>query len=401
MSDDEVGQRVEVLRRRRGLSREQLAAIAEVSASLIKSVEMGRRALTLRTAQRIGPILGVKDLSEFYGDAVRLSLDGRATHPAIPDVRRALTAWQVTVDGRPESPEYLRGLVDSAWQTWHTSAHQRSEVGRILPGLIDATRRSSRLTDDRMVRRRVLAMEAQAYHLAQAYLAWHGERELVYLTVDRGMAAALDADDPLAIASSVWYAAHLLRAVGRTEEALVQLAEARALVEQHMPDDPDADWPAMLADLWLCSALTRGRSSDQAAYADLEQAERVVRLLPDGYAHPWTRVGRVVADITGVMVAADLGDADEVRRRAAGIDPATIPSTDRRARHLVELARGTNLEGSPEGTLHLLSQAAQVSAETVAYTPAARDLASKLLRTSSASSRQDAEKLAQRVGLEL
>lgn len=226
--------------------------------------------------------------------------------------------------------------------------------------------------------------------------------ELVYLTVDRGMSAAIDADDPLAVASSTWYAAHLLRAVGRSDEAIEQLGAARELVARHMPaDSGPTEWLAMLADLWLCSAITRARSGDQGAWSDLEHAEEIChRQLPDGYSHPWTRVGRPVCAITGVMVAADLGDADEVRRRSRHIDPAVIPSVDRRARHLIELARGTNLEGSAEGTLHLLNAASKVSAETVAYTPAARDLVEKLVKTSGATSRHDAEALAERIGLQ-
>jgi len=109
-----------------------------------------------------------------------------------------LTAWHVNVGGKPESTDYLRGAVDSVWKTWHI-APATSEVALILPNLLTATQRAARLREGNE-RRRSLALLAQAYHLAQAYLAWHGDRELVWLTADRGMAAALDADDPIAVA---------------------------------------------------------------------------------------------------------------------------------------------------------------------------------------------------------
>src|SRR2546422_3202911 len=141
MSDIEIGGRVETLRRHRGLSRERLAALAEVSPVLVKFIETGRRSLTLRTAQRIAPVLGVQDLGELYGPEVRLSLDGRPTHPDVPEVRHALTAWRLRVPGQPESADYLRGAVDAAWSTWHRSRQQRTEAGAVLPGLLTHAQR--------------------------------------------------------------------------------------------------------------------------------------------------------------------------------------------------------------------------------------------------------------------
>jgi transcriptional regulator with XRE-family HTH domain len=399
--DPEVGRRMEALRRRAGLSRERLAGLAGLSPTLIKFVESGRRSLTLRAAQRIAPHLGVRDLGDLYGPTVSLSLDGRVTHPGVPEVRAALTgtSWRLAVTGEPATPEYLRGAVDAAWRTWHTSPQQRSEAGALLPGLLDQAQCAARLHDGQQ-RRASLSMLAETLHIAQSYLAWSGDRELVWLCADRGMSAALDADDPLTIAGALWYAAHLLRGVGRPDEALERLAEARGLIEHRVADGP-VEYAAMLADLHLNAALTRGRSGDQSAWAEWETASQVVRrALPDGYVHPWTRVGSTLLDVVAVMVAVDLGDPDEAQRRARSLDPATIPSTERRARHFVELARGTDLEGSREGTLMLLTKAVSVSPEVVRYSPAARDMVTRLVSEGGASIRAEAEALAHRLDLE-
>lgn len=399
--DPDVGKRVEAHRRRSGLSRERLAALTGLSPTTIKFIETGRRALTLRAAQRIAPVVAVHDLADLYGPSVSLSLDGRPSHPSIPEVRQALTAWPLRVTGEPASPQYLRGAVDSAWRTWHTSARQRSEAAALLPTLIGDTQRAARLHegDDR---RLSLTMLAEAYHLAQAYLAWHGDRELMWLCVDRGMNAAIDADDPLAIGGASWYAAHLLRAVGRADEALARIDEARELLTPLVSDTAPVEYPAMLADLMLCRALTRARFGDEGAWADWEAGRRIVHdVLPAEYVGAWTRVGRTLVDVYAVMCAIDLGDPEEATRRAHSLDPATIPSTDRRARHFVELARGTDLEGSAEGTLHLLQQAATISSETVTYSPIARELVGRLVLESGASIRADAESLARQVGVDL
>ncbi|SDY16041.1 DNA-binding transcriptional regulator, XRE-family HTH domain [Micromonospora pattaloongensis] len=394
------GSRVERLRRAAGHSRERLAGLAGLSPTTIKFIETGRRSLTLRAAQQLAPHLGVRDLGDLFGPAVTLSLDVRPLHPAVDDVRKALTAWHVRVDGEPNSPEYLRGAVDSAWQTWHTSRQQRTEAGMILPGLLDATQRAARLHEG-ADRRRSLAMLAQAYHLAQAYLAWHGDRELCWLTVDRGMTAALDADDPLAVAQAIWYAAHLLRAVGRGEEALERLREARELIEPRVADGP-IEYAEMLADLHLCMALTRARIGDQGAWSDWGTARDVVhRALPADYVGLRTRVSRPLVDVYAVMCAVDLGDPDEAQRRAHSLDPASIPSTERRGRHYVELARGADLEGAPEATLHLLAKADATSPETVRYSPAARDMLTRLAADAPAAIRWEAVDLASRAGVTL
>ncbi|MGW5559658.1 helix-turn-helix domain-containing protein [Micromonospora sp. NPDC003944] len=392
------GQRVERLRRAAGLSREQLAGLAGLSPTTIKFVENGRRSLTLRAAQQIAPHLGVRDLGDLFGPQVTLSLDGRPSHPAIGDVRRALTAWQISVSGEAESPDYLRGAVDSAWQTWHTSRHQRTEVSVILPGLLEATQQAARLHTGED-RRASLALLAQAHHLAQAYLAWHGDRELCWLTVDRGMAAALDADDALAIAQSTWYAAHLLRAVGRGDEALERLQEACGLIEPRVADGGN-EWAEMLADLHLCTALTKARTGDQGAWSDWDAARRVVeQALPPGFVGLRTRVSRPLVDVYAVMCAVDLGDPDEAQRRAHSLDPASIPSTERRGRHYVELARSADLEGAREATLHLLGLAESTSPETVRYSPAAQELAGRLAREAPAAIRAEAIQLESRIAV--
>jgi tetratricopeptide (TPR) repeat protein len=349
-------------------------------------------------AQRMAPHLGVRDLGELYGPAVTLSLDGQESHAGIGEVRQALTAWHLTAAGEPSSPEYLRGAVDAAWQTWHSSRHQRTEAGLLLPGLLTETQRAVRLLDG-VDRRRAQTSLAQAYHLAQAYLAWHGDRELCWLTVDRGMTAAIESDDPLALAQAAWYASHLLRAVGRSDEALARLREAQAIIDPYVADG-GPEYAEALADIYLASALTRARVSDQGAWADWEQASAVVhRALPADYVGLRTRVSRPLVEVYAVMCAVELGDPDEARRRAHNLDPQSIPSTERRARHYVELARAADLEGGQEAALHLLSTAEATSPETVQFSPAGRDIISRLVEQGPAAIRADATALAVRANV--
>jgi transcriptional regulator with XRE-family HTH domain/tetratricopeptide (TPR) repeat protein len=395
--DPEVGRRLKALRTRAGFSRERLASFAGLSPSLIKMVEHGKRALTLRAAQRLSPHLGVQDLADLFGPVFRFSLEGRPSHPTVPEVRRALTAWQLRVEGPPPTPEFVSSALHAAWRTWHTSPQQRTEAGGVLPTLIHQAQTAARLHEGN-ARRQSLANLAEVYHLAQAYLAWHGEQELVWLTVDRGMTAAQEADDPLTIGWSVFYAAHLLRAVGRWEEAVEQLQAAVELVRPRLNND-GTEAAATLASLHLCAALTKARAGDQGAWHDWQQAVDIVQRLPAGYVHPRHPVSTFLVDVYATMLAVELCDPEEARRRAHALDPDSIPSTAWRASHLVSLARGADQEGSAEGTLALLQRAVNVSPEVVQFSVPARDLVSRLLVDAGATIRPDVTALAARIGL--
>ncbi|MGH7535308.1 MAG: helix-turn-helix domain-containing protein [Gemmatimonadales bacterium] len=398
MSDEVTpGVRLRMFREAAGKSRPQLAGLMGCSVESVKAIEVGRRELTLTMAVRAARALGIRDLSALYGPGVSFTVVERPTHVAVPEVRRALLMRRVD-EGEPQSTGYVRAALDSAWQVWHTSSKQRTETGRILPRLIlDARRAATRHQGpDRREAHRLLA---ETYHLAHTWLAWHGAGELVWMSADRACSAAREADDPLAMARASWYYAALIRAVGDHEDAVLEVDSAIPLVRDRIEEDQES--AAMYVDLEMCAALTLARAGDESAWARWEKGRAIAhRLLPEGYAYPQTRIGRTLVELYGVMVAVGLGRGDEARRHAANIDPASIPSTERCARHLLELARGYRLVGEELGAVHLLGQAVDVSAETMIYSPPARALTRELLRKAPAASREEVRRLASRIGIQ-
>lgn len=393
-TDMSPGARLRLFREAAGKSRPQLAALMACSPESVKAIETGRRELTLTMAVRASRALNIKDLSALFGADVPYTVLERPSHQALPDVRRALLLHH-PADGATQSTAYIRTVLDSAWQTWHTSNKQRTETGKVLPALIRDARHAATNGDDRREANRLLA---EVYHLTQAWLAWHGDRELCWMSADRAITAAQAADNPLSRARASWYYAHLVRAIGHNEDAITELRHAMPWVLDRIDDD--RDYAAAYVDLELCAALTLARAGDESAWSHWEDARLAAeRLLPDGYAHPYTRVGQAIVDVYAVMIAVAMGRGDEARRHAANLDPASIPSTERRARHLLELARGYRLAGEDIGAIHLLAQAVDASLETVVYSPPARLLTRELLRIVPPSSREDVERIASRISL--
>lgn len=396
---DTPGARLRMFRESAGKSRPQLAELMGCSQETVRAIEVGRRELTLQMAMRAAQSLNINDLALLYGPSVSYRVDGKPTHEAIPAVRRALLTHQLS--GDPQPVRYLTSALESAWTTWHTSPKQRTEVGRILPVLI----RDARITTDHVAhsvrtedvdaRRAAWRVMAEVYHLSQAWLAWHGDRELCWLSTDRGVLAAQQSDDPVARTRAAWYYAHLLSAIGQREEAVLELDAMVPLITPLM-DNGDVDAAAMYVDLQMRQALTLARDGDESAWARWTEGQRAAdRLLPTGYAHPFTRIGPTIVQVYAVMVAVALGHSDEAHRRAADLDPASIPSTERRARHLLELARGYAQRNEEAGAVATLAMALDASLETVMYSPMAQSLTRDLLKHSPAASRTQAEQIAQ------
>jgi len=72
MSDLRInfGKRIRVLRKRKGMTQEQLAEAADISVDFLSLVERGVNAPSFATLERLADALGVpeKDLFEFSGD---------------------------------------------------------------------------------------------------------------------------------------------------------------------------------------------------------------------------------------------------------------------------------------------------------------------------------------------
>jgi hypothetical protein len=153
--------------------------------------------------------------------------------------------------------------------------------------------------------------------------------------------------------------------------------------------------------LQLHAALTCARAGrDGEAWLYWDRAASAVRRLPAGYAHSWTKFGPANTDLTAVSLTVDLWKSRDALRRAELIDPATIPSRERRGRLFVEMARGHHVADDRIAAARLLSLACDEGVDAVRYSPAARAILDDLREHPARAIREDTHALSVRVGLD-
>ncbi|WP_344570751.1 helix-turn-helix transcriptional regulator [Streptomyces axinellae] len=403
MTDTSKGDRIRLLRESRGMSRPVLAGLCGRGPDWLKKVETGERPLDSYTLLlRLAAALQVSDLSALTGeDSVNQPVSlGRLNHPAMPEIWAAVMSRGITpAPSRAEQDvRALQGRVDQTWRLWHSSGHNRTEVGALLPELIRQTETATRTLDGEN-RRAALVALSDTYRLTGQATAYVAPAELAWVVADRALAAAQQADDPAALAAAAWNMGNILRETSYPEEALRAVTEAADLIRPYLESGPE-DWRGIYGALRLHAAVTcarEGREGD--AWRFWDAGDQVAKSLPSSYVHPSTVFGRANVDFHAVSVATDLKISGRALSLADEIDPDVMPSTERRARLWVEVARGHLQRGDATAALHVMQRAHKIGAETVAYTPSARTATAELWRKAPRSLRAEAGELATAVGV--
>jgi transcriptional regulator with XRE-family HTH domain len=377
-----TGERIQILRERKGLTRPVLAGLVGMSASWLKGIEQGRRLpprlpVLVKLTEALGTgdvaVLAGTDMDIGDGTSIPVASFARIPHEAVPAIREAVRDPLLSVPGSIPDVTLLASRTADAWRLWHTSREHRTDVGRILPRLVTDARVAARVaggTD----RRAANAVLADVYALVQHEVVWASESELTWTVADRAMMAAQEADMPAALAGAAWTLGMVQRGAGDTDGALSLARDAVALLEPLLEDGAD-ELRALSGALHLHAATTCARVGREGdAWRHWDAASATAQRLPDRYHHSWTMFGSSNVALHAVSVSADLSKSQEARGHAEQIDPEDIPSRERRGRLAVEIARSYHQRRDYPAGLHWLEQAYQISADSVRYSPAARQM---------------------------
>ena len=397
------GQRLQILRTRRGLTRDQLGGLAGRSGSWVKGVETGRlKTPKLEVVLRLAEILRVRDLSDLTGDqSVHIDLFTGPGHPRLPEVKAAVDA--VPLGARREAPPaaHLRARLARAWSARHSAPNHRDVIGALLPDLIRDAQAAVRQAETGADRRAAHAVLAEVYSLSQFFVAYQPDAALLWRVAERGLIAAQESEDPHAIGVAAWLAAQAHRDSGPAHfDAADEVTQQTLAFLDPLLSDATADVLAITGALTFEAGYTAARRGETGtAWRHWDQARDMAARLPEGYYHPITSFSRAIMGAHAVTIAVELHQGGESVRQAAAADAVVIPSRPRRARHRIEEARGYQLDGQPDVALATLAQAHEAAPETIRYNGYAKRIVLEETEAKSPARRRRASDLAVKLGL--
>ncbi|MEE4546422.1 helix-turn-helix transcriptional regulator [Streptomyces sp. V4-01] len=400
------GQRLQILRERRGMTRDVLAGLVGKSTETIRAIEKGRlKAPGLEVVLALAEALRISDLADLIGHQTgrsQIDLFAGPGHMRLPAVRDAINSLPLTTGGQAPPPAHLQARLARAWAARHSAPNHREVVGQLLPDLIRDAQLAVRQADTAAERRAAQAVLSEVYSLAQFFVAYQADSAaLLWRVAERGMIAAQESEDPHAIGVAAWLQAQAHRdsGPGHYDAADAVTLEVLAYLD---PLLPDATPPvlAIAGALRFEAGYTAARRGDTgAAWGYWDRASAVAERLPADYYHPVTSFSRAIMGAHATTVAVELHAGGESVRQATRAEATVIPSRPRRARHRIEQARAYQLDGQPDVALATLGQAHEAAPETIRYNGYAKRIILEEVESTVAARRERASSLAVKVGL--
>lgn len=397
------GQRMQILRTKRGMSRPVVAGLLGMSPSWVKQVETGQIGMPrLPIVLRIAELLRVRDLSDLTGDqSSPVDLFIGPGHSRLPAVRDAVNALTLGGDRAAPSAEHLAARLAKAWTARHQAPNHREVIGELLPGLIRDAQLAVRQADSAGDRRAAQAVLSEVYSLSQFFVAYQPDSALLWRVAERGMVAAQESEDPHAIGVAAWLAAQAHRDSGPShfDAADAMTMEALGYLERFLPNADDRT-VAIAGALQFEAGYTAARRGENgSAWGWWDKAQATARRLHPTYYHPITSFSQAIMGAHAVTVAVELRAGGESVRQAVAADTAAIPSRPRLARHRIEEARAYQLDGQAETALATLEKAHRAAPETIKYNGYARRIVLEETESRVPARRQRAAALADQLGL--
>ncbi|MFJ1928648.1 MULTISPECIES: helix-turn-helix domain-containing protein [unclassified Streptomyces] len=397
------GQRMQILRTKRGMSRPVVAGLLGMSQSWVKQVETGLIGMPkLPVILRIAELLRVRDLSDLTGDqSTPVDLFIGPGHSRLPEVRAAVNALSLSADRQAPPAEHVAARLAKAWQARHRAPNHREVLGELLPGLIRDAQLTVRQADTAAERRVGQAILSEVYSLSQFFVAYQPDSALLWRVAERGMVAAQESEDPHAIGVAAWLAAQAHRDSGPAhfDAADAMTMEALKFIQRFLPAADDRTIAIAGALQFEVGYTAARRGAKGEAWRWWDKANATAARLSPGYYHPVTSFSTAIMGAHAVTVAVELRAGGESVRQAIDADSTAIPSRPRLARHRIEEARAYQLDGQPETALATLERAHRAAPETIRYNGYARRIVLEETESRVPARRQRAAALAEQIGL--
>jgi len=391
-----IGQRIHELRTHAGIARADLAAAVDRSPDWLKSVELGRRQI-----DRIGPLLIIAarlgvDLTDLIGTAPGAdhAADIRRGHDAVPSLRRALMRHQLgQATGSPRPMADLR--LDA-----HESRRMRrgarfGDMGTLLPGLIDdtSTAASGLDGDARLDAHRLLSgVLCDTAMLVKRI----GRIDLATVAAQQAIDAAAASGDVLAEIAAMWTQAEVCMSAGARSEALGVVGAGLDRLDGLLTDDDLPAW-SLWGTLHLVAAVGAAQWCERAeTRSHLADAARAAERIGDRNDFE-TAFGVANTALMSLSAGLEMGDGRAALEATDDVDLSRLP-VERRARHLIDVARAHAQDRDDETSMRALLDADRLAPEYVHSHVLVRDMVVTARRRDLLTSREPVHRMARRIG---
>ncbi|MTE16094.1 helix-turn-helix domain-containing protein [Nocardia aurantiaca] len=365
MSAD-LGERLQSVRKRKGLTQRELAETSGVSLSYIRKIEQGERDdIRIDKLRRLAVALKCP-LSTLLGPnpAPPKSRDYESWHAT-----RVAIATPRTVD--PLHPEEERGLAESliaAVKLYHDNEYDH--LARVLPKLVDEGSGASPL------------MRSRILQLAGSVMVQTRQRESARIALERSVAEAEDTGDVLDAASAIITLCWLMLVERQFEQVRNLAAEWADRVEPRLSVATEREistWGWLL--LRGSAAAIRDNRPDEADdMMRLAQAGAVaIKRESGGYHQYWTTFGPATVAMKRVENAVVDDRPDLALRLARDVPPGLRPTSDNRNRHLLDVVSAHTELSHYDAAFDILRQLSREARPWLAEQHLARDLLGRLI----------------------
>ncbi|MEU8347951.1 helix-turn-helix transcriptional regulator [Spirillospora sp. NPDC048832] len=388
MQDASISDRVRELRRRRGMTQEELAERAALSLAVIKKLEQGGTC-RMETYHQLARALGVTTVwfvsagppepTEAVVDEVVLADMRSAINPPIGLAGRPLYG---TADGDHPNLARLRGAATAIAAKYQADAYD--DLARIMPALVRSAHHHVEVHDTGDERRDALQLRADILGQAGRYLIQIRAHDLALIALQRSLRDAVEiGDTPLAAAAVSGQAWAMLRQ-GRFAEVEQLCVDTSVEIEPTMSKaSPDelSGWGYLL----LRAAAAASRNNRP------QEAREYVRTA----AAAGARLGRQHQDLAGhksfgplnpalMRTEIELLDGRPDRALEAAREVPRDVGTGNKSgwdRHRLDIARAKAQTGDPEKATEIVQAIRAEHPEWLRYQQYGRDITRELLDT--------------------
>jgi transcriptional regulator with XRE-family HTH domain len=384
----EPGARLRELRKRRGLTQEELAEQAGLSVRVIKKVEAGGTA-RLETLHQIARVLGVQTVCFVSAGSPRPTVE-TGDDTVLAEIRSAIHP-PIDFDGEPilgtadhddMALPRLRDAVAALGRAYH--ADRYDDLAQMLPALVrSAHHHVLRFTDSGADHEEAYRLRSAALGIAGRYLIQVRAHDLALTSLQRAQQDAMAIGDmPLAAAAMSSQAWAMLRQ-GRFWDVERLCAQAADRIEPRMSkasDDEVAAWGTLLVRA-SAGAIRNNRPEESNEYMTLAEtaAARLGRehMLAGQYAF-----GPLSTALQRPQNAMIVGRPDQTLAAMEHLPQGvgrTNPSGWNRAR--LDKARAHVQVGDSDKATEVLARIRRTDPEWLKYQQAARDVMDEIVRS--------------------